>query len=421
MLYKIRSSVLFKNTFVYMMTVLINKAVPFLLLPVLTVYLSPEDYGTAATYMAYIGLLGVAVHLNMTGAVNVNFFRFSTKEELRVYVFNVLLIVSVAASLLFVLLLFAGDWFGSIIGLPVVWLYVGLAAVVAQFFTMLNLGLWQVQQKAKQYGIYQIALTLATVSMVLLLVVVYGLKWQGQLAGQAVAAIVFAFISLAVIVRRGFLTLQIEPEYIKDALKFGIPLIPHALSGWFRTGVDRFFLTAILGSAATGIYAVGYQFGMIIGIAAMAFNQAFSPYLYRKLKTINEAQKLQLVKLTYLSFAAFLLLAAIITFGAPWVIARFLDARYASAAEVVPWVAFGYAFQGMYFMVVNYIFYLKKTYILAAVTFFSGLLHVVISYMLIHSNGEIGASQATTISFFIMFVMVWILSARLYKMPWGLK
>jgi len=70
---------------------------------------------------------------------------------------------------------------------------------------------------------------------------------------------------------------------------------------------------------------------------------------------------------------------------------------------------------------VNYIFYLKKTHKLVSITFFSGFLHIVLSYFLIKENGPIGAAQATTISFFVTFILVWILSSKLYSMPWSLK
>ena len=39
--------------------------------------------------------------------------------------------------------------------------------------------------------------------------------------------------------------------------------------------------------AATGLYSVGYQVGMIIGLLANSFNLTWSPFLYEKLKENN--------------------------------------------------------------------------------------------------------------------------------------
>ncbi len=47
-----------------------------------------------------------------------------------------------------------------------------------------------------------------------------------------------------------------------------------------------------------------------------------------------------------------------------------------------------------------------------------GLIHGETSYVLIQENGSIGAAQATTLFSFIMFVSVWILSAKIYPIPW---
>lgn len=412
-------SILFKNTFIYVLTEIINKAVPFLLLPILTIYLSPSDYGIVATYGAFTSILAVFVHLSLVGAVNVNFFKFS-KEQLKIYIANVLVIISVSALICLAIIYIFQNQLSLKLEIPSIWLFLGLFVTISQFLTTLNLGLWQVEQQPKYFGIYQISLMLTNTSMVLILVVGLGMGWEGQLIGQAIATILFSLLSFRFIYRRGYLQFTFNKGYIKDALKFGVPLIPHTLSGWFRTGVDRIFLTTFIGSSATGIYSVGYQFGLIIGIIAVAFNQAYSPYLYRKLNNITLNDKLKLVKFTYAYFAGILLLAGAISLIMSWAITHFLNERYLDSKEVIPWVTFGYAFQGMYFMVVNYIFYVKKTYGLAAITFFGGLIHVALSYLLIKESGSIGAAQATTISFFITFILVWLLSSKLYPMPWGI-
>ena len=116
-----------------------------------------------------------------------------------------------------------------------------------------------------------------------------------------------------------------------------------------------------------------------------------------------------------------LVLAALLSLIAPWIVHTFLDKSYTETIPFIPWIAFSFAFSGMYFMVVNYIFYMKKTAVLAYVTFAVGLMHVGLSYLLIQHNGAIGAAQATSISTFIGFILVWILSDKVYKMPWLLK
>jgi len=74
----------------------------------------------------------------------------------------------------------------------------------------------------------------------------------------------------------------------------------------------------------------------------------------------------------------------------------------------------------MYFMVTNYIFYVKKTKYLSYVTISSGAINVVLLLLLIPHYGISGAAYAFMIANLIRFVGTWILSAKLYDMPWSL-
>jgi O-antigen/teichoic acid export membrane protein len=242
--------------------------------------------------------------------------------------------------------------------------------------------------------------------------------WIGQLSSSLLSGGLFGALSLGFIGFRGFISLDIDRRYLRDALAFGLPLIPHALSGWFLTGVDRFLITSILGNSSTGVYAVGYQFGLVIGVLAASFNKAWVPYLYNRLGTIDHVGKLRIVKFTYVYFLGILSLALLLAAVSPWVIKNILGKAFSGSAQFVLWVSLGYAFEGMYYMVVNQIFFVKKTHWLATVTFSVSVLHIAVSYLCIRHFGVIGAAYATTMSFGITFVIVWILSARVYPMPW---
>lgn len=410
---------LFINAIIYTLAEVVNKVVPFLLLPVLTRYLTPSDYGTVSTYAAFIGILSVFIHLSMPGSVTINYFKLE-REELCVYITNILLILSITTSIAFVIVFIFHFELIAKLDIPLEWLIIGVISTFAQFLTSLNLVLWRAEQNPKAFALYQFLQMLLNNILILIFVIGFSMGWRGQLIGQTAAILLFSFISLAFIYRRGYLKFIFKKKHIKDALGFGIPLVPHSLSGWFKTGIDRIFLTTLLGTATTGLYAVGYQFGMILGIIALAFNNAYTPYLFDKLSDITDHEKKELVKLTYIYFCVILVIAATISFLSPWIITNFLNKAYVDSIKFVSWITFGYAFQGMYFMVVNYIFYLKKTHRLVSITFLSGLLHTALSYFLIKKNGALGSAQATTISFFVTFVLVWLLSAKLYPMPWNL-
>ena len=411
---------LFKNAWVYTVCGTIASAISFFLLPVLTRYLTPSDYGIVVTFQVLFAVMIILVGLNMHGAVMVNFFELD-KQKLKVYIGNVILILFISFILTFSIIYGLRVPISHLIKFPENWLPVVVVIALLQSIFTLALTLWQVEQKPLSYGIFQILQTVLNIGLSIIFVVLLGWNWQGRLLGIIIASIIFGLISIFVIYKRKYIRFSFNKTYFRDALFFGIPLIPHALGGWIMTGIDRFFINSMVGVAATGIYTVGYQVGMIIGLLAASFNQAWAPFLFEKLKKNNFSTKIKIVKFTYIYGVGIIILALGLSFIAPYFLEFFVGESFYSAYKYVLWIALAYAANGMYLMVVNYIFYVKKTYILAWITFFAAGVNIVLNYFLIKANGPIGAAQATTITFFLFFILTWALSARVYKMPWLLK
>jgi O-antigen/teichoic acid export membrane protein len=410
----------FRNTMVFTAAESVNKAIPFLLLPVITRYMSPADYGVVANFTAFINVLAVFVGVSAHGAVAVNYFQLP-QEQLKAYIGNVLLILLGTGLVVLAAVVPASGFISAQLSVPKAWLFVGLIVALAQFITLINLALWQVEKRPSAYGAYQVAQT--AVSMLLVLLMVVGLRWRwyGQIAGTSAAALLFSVLSVIVIFRRGYLKFELNCSYIRDALAFGLPLVPHILARWFLTGIDRFFLTSMHGASVTGLYSVGFQFGMIIGIVAASFNRSWVPFLFEKMNNLQHEGKLKLVKFTYAYFVAILLMALILTAVAPFVMSYFLGAEFRQASQFVFWIAIGYAFEGMYYMVVNQIYYMKKTHWLAFTTVLVGICHVPLSYFLVRHRGALGAAQATTLSLLLTFVLVGAVSMKVYPLPWRLS
>lgn len=409
---------LFKNSFIYVLGDVLNKAVPFFMLPVLTRYLTPEDYGIIAVFTVLVSILAVFTGLSIHGAINVNFFRMQ-KDELKVFIGNCIIILNISTLIVSILVYLLHPIILQKLALDTEWLVVAVVLAFAQFLTATNLTLWINEQKPKPYSLYQISQTFIIASLSILMIVGFGMNWEGQLLATAIGTILFSVISFAFIVKRGYLIFQPNKEYMKDALKFGIPLIPHSLSGLIKTGADKLILMSLLGSTITGIYSVGYQIGMVIGVIAASFNKAWAPYLFNTLSNHpNLTDKIRIVKFSYFYFLGMLLFALFFSYIAEYLIPYFLGKEFLKASRLILYFSLAFAFDGMYYMVTNYIFYVKKTYILAYVTFGTSILHIFLLYYLIKANSMIGAAQASCISFAITFVLVWFLSHKVYPMPW---
>ncbi len=410
---------LIKTASIYVFANIINSAIPFFLMPVLTRYLTPADYGIVAMFGVLVGLVSPFTGLNVHGAVSRQYVR-RDYIDLPEYIGNCLVLLTASSSLVAAALWLGKETVSRLSYFPQTWLWAVVAVSVCQFVINIVLVLWRMQFKASAYGAFQIANTLANAVFSILLVVVFKQGWQGRVEGQVLATVIFAAISLVILINGNWVKLRYNREYLVHAFKFGAPLVPHALGGFLLTMTGRVLVANMVGIAETGLYTVGYQVGAIIGLLENSVNQAWAPWLFDRLKRGGQEEKVRLVKVTYAYFLGLLAVALLLSVSAPWFLRFWVGKEFAGSVAFIVWIALGYAFNGMYKMVVGYIFYAEKTYILAWVTFITAAANLVLSYLFIRLNGAVGAAQAMTVSFFLSFIGTWVLSAKVYPMPWKL-
>jgi O-antigen/teichoic acid export membrane protein len=304
---------------------------------------------------------------------------------------------------------------------PVIIVYALIHAFFSQIAEVI-LVLWRVPYNTIRFGLFRVAKTVLDLSFSILLIIVFSMGWEGRILPQVVVSVLFGFFAIFFLHRSGYLLkLNVTKEYRKKSLSFSVPLIFHSLGGNLIGFSDRFFILYMLGLSNVGIYSVGYQVGLLIGLVQNSFNQAWVPFFYSKLNENAPSEKLKIVKISYLYFGLMIILAVSIWFLVPLVYKYFIGDAFQTGFSVVLWILLGYACNGMYKMVVNYLFYLKRTKIIAYTTLGAALINAFLNYLLIGINGIEGAAQSTFITFLLLFLVIFALSAKYYKMPWNLK
>ena len=412
----LRSS-LFKTAGIYGGLNIIRQLIPFLLLPIMTRYLTPSDYGTLAMFNMLISFLYIFISLNLDGAIGREFYE---KEDIDFpqYVANALGI-GVLTSLLFVPIIYLyGPMLTPFTGVPHDLLWIVLAVGFCRYIIQILLIIWQSGMRAMSYSSLQIAQIIVEVALTVILVVFLKMGLQGRVDSVLYASGAFCIIAFAFLYREGWLRFQFNPTYIKMALSFGIPLIPHVIGGIAISMTDRALLINMTDATQTGLYFIGFQIGNVLNMAVWAFNQAWNPWLFERLKGDEASTKNMIVKFSYLYCCFLVLCALIISWMAPFIFRYFIGPDFAGGVEVVFWIAMGSAFLGMYYIVGCYITYTRKTHILSWITLVVGIVNLGASYILIKHNGYVGAAQGTMISYILSFVLTWILAAKVYPMPW---
>ncbi len=396
----------------------ISAGLPFLMMPVLTRVMSPAEYGLAAMFSVMVAIFSAVTGVNTYGAAGMRYFDRNTQDFPR-FVAGCLVILAASTAAVLAAVLLLAPWLTRWTQLPLLWLAVAVVVSAAQFVLQLQLTIWQSASQPWRYAALKAAQAVLDAVASLGLVLVLRAGWEGRAGGIALANVLVALASLALLVASRWVRFPTAREDLRSALRFGTPLVPHIASGMVLAMFDRFLIGNTLGMAGVGVYMVAVQVGMAMGLVTDAVNRAFAPWLVSSIKQRDDARDLRIVRFTYGYFVVLLLTAAgVAAFAAP-LLDLLTGSGYAEAAPAIPYIALGYAFGGMYYMVTNYVFYAGRTGALATVTFVSGAVNVVAALILVRSNGLVGAAQAAVIGKAVLFAATWWLSDRCHPMPWG--
>jgi O-antigen/teichoic acid export membrane protein len=249
-------------------------------------------------------------------------------------------------------------------------------------------------------------------------VVALDMNWQGRISANIIAIIIFAVISIVLLYKNGWLVLKYKFTYIKDAVKFGAPLLTTNMFSFVVSSFDRMIIAQVIGMSAVGIYSVGTQFGQIIGILITSLNLAYHPWFFNKLKTASEEVKSKIVLLSYGYMVALFILAIATSYFMPVIVKVFVGAKFHEAISVIFWIFLTQAFVGMETIMRSFIIYTERTRSFFAVDIFTSLFHLILCYLLVKENGIIGAAQALTVTWGVRFLLTWVVSNKVYPMPW---
>ena len=408
---------LLRNSFIYVVTNIINSVIPFSLLPIFTRFLSPNDYGIVSLFGILVSVLSVFVGLNVFGAISRQFYE---KEHVCFpsYIGNSLYILIGSTLVLLLIVFFFNDKISTLFSIPTPLVWVALIMALSQSLIQILLVIWEAEGYAIRHGAFQIAQTIINTTLSVFFVVSLKMGWEGRVFAQAFALILFSCLAFILLLKNDLIRWKIDISLIRHGLVFGVPLVPHTLGGMAIVISDRLLMNNMYGTNATGIYAVGAQIGILIGILTLSFNQAFVPWLYKELKSITDAKKIRIVRMTYLYSISLIVLSLLFSFIAPWILSFFIGKDFQEAKIYILWIVLGNAFGGMYYMVTNYISYESKNYLLAMTTFLAAVLNVIFVYFLMKINGPVGAAQGTMLAYLCLFLFTWILSQKVYPMPW---
>jgi O-antigen/teichoic acid export membrane protein len=389
----------------------------FLLLPIYVRFLSTGEFGTVSLVTSIAGFLTIVYRVGLDGALmRLHFDEVGERQRALYSTLTVLsIVIAIGGAVLtgIVLAPIFDRLFSGLAFAPYGLLAIATGAASAASFAP---GIfYRARGRAWMFLLYALA-TFVTASTASVGLVWLGWGASGMLIGQLAGA-VFGLVVTIVLVARiaGF---RYDRSVIGPALRFGLPLTPHAASAWALRLADRWLIGLLIGLpaaaalSALGAYSLGYQLGYVITVLVSSFNAAWSPWFFR-IGDRPEAPTL-FAGMTTLVVAGLLVVGVGSSALAPQVIAVIARPEYAAAAGVLPIVAMASVLYGLYTMLSTVVFYAKATGRLAFITVSAAVLNVIANVILIPRIGIQGAAWATFVAYGFFALATWRYAASVY-------
>ncbi|MGH2063291.1 lipopolysaccharide biosynthesis protein [Aerococcus urinaeequi] len=389
---------LVNNSIVFTIGSFGSKLINFFMVPLYTNVLSTSEYGIVDLIISTTSLLVPFFTLALGhAALRLTIDAKNEKEKLEI--FNVISIHGIIATVL--ILIFS----------PMILNFLNFENLGKYFILLLILNTFNDLYSQyvrgigliKQFAVNGILMTIATVTMNILLLLKYSLGMSGYIVSLLIAVFISNLYLLSAIRRKIKIKLSSFNKYLYiDMLKFSIPIIPNTLMWWLINGSTRYFVLFFVGATGNGLLAVANKIPSIISMATNIFTQAWQISSFEEYES-NDNNKFQTIIFGLYSSFLFLSGSFIIVILKP-LLSFIIDSSFYESWQIVPFLVIAVIYQSFSsFLGTNYTAS-KSTKGTFTTSVYGGIISLISSIILIPKAGVIGAGLSTALSFIGMFI-----------------
>ncbi|MBR7091628.1 MAG: polysaccharide biosynthesis C-terminal domain-containing protein [Clostridia bacterium] len=401
---------LLSNTFVFAIGTFSSKVLVYFLVPLYTHVLTNAQFGSADLIQQTGNLLLPLASLGITTAV----LRFGLDSAVRkTDVFTAGLLCVMFGS-------------GALLLLSPLWLlvrplapYSVLLMVFAVMSTLRSLCSQFVRSQSR-VRLFALDGLLSTATM-LLLTILFLTVFRWGVTGYIAAIVCSDFLSVLFLTVTGRLWRYVgfsglQPNVLRQMLRFALPLIPNTLLWWITNVSDRYFVIYMMGEEHNGPYAIAYKIPALIILVAGVFMNAW------QISAVTEQEDRERFysKVGNHYTSILMIVASLILLGDRMIIRLWVAEDYYIAWQYVPLLTLATVctclvdFLGSIYLVE------KKSVHSMLTAAVSAVMNLILNAVLIPVWGVNGAAAATLLCYFTVFLIRFWDTRRYIKVAWHL-
>ncbi len=414
------NSKLFKNIIIFVFGTIFNKGMNFFILPILTYYLTKEDYGMIGLITSVVTISAIYIGFFPSTFIMVKYSKFG-KEKMAKYVSNILIIMLITFLIVCgVLYLFKDYIFTSYQDSGYLVIYIAFLCFFQVFWQQLST-IIQIEKDAIKYVLLQFMQTIAIIGLMLLLITQFSWGWKGKFFAELFIFFLSTLYAIYYLYKNQYFEINFDMSKIRELVKFLFPLSFYVVGLYIMGTVDKIFLANLISLEAAGIYAIAITMSIIINMVFDAILKAWEPYLFEFLNSNSYSDKIQAVKGIYLFSLFVIVFMLFYMIIVPYLFHFMIDEKFNEALLYLPILIIAYSFEGLRKPVTELLNHLDRVKTIGTITFLAAILNVVLNIYLIPIYGIYGAAYATAISFGVLYLITLFYALKHCHLPWLLK
>jgi O-antigen/teichoic acid export membrane protein len=401
----------FKSIFNFGLGNVLAQVIGFLLIPLYTRYLTPEDYGILEVTTSFSLVLTTLCWMGLPGSVSRNYFDVKDNPEQ----------LNILISTIYISLLGFSIFYGLVSSI----LIINLNEIIFKgvpFFPFLLISIFSgilmgpsnlmnkliiSRQQSKLSAFTNVVFTFLGLITALVGVVFLKFGLLGIFLSQLLSASLNFGYSLYYL--RPNLRLIFDFSVFNNNLKVGSGILLHHLMINFSPFITKYFLATFVTISSLGLFGISLRFIQPLELFFVALTPTYQPIYYR-LRAKNSATSVEV--LSYIKMILFIsiILVSFVSNILMDLIPVLFEKQYHDAAQFIPILSLSLIGKIFYLIFVSELFYQNKTKVVPIITTVGLIMNVVLSLLLINLIGLKGIAWAYSISYLFWGLGAFILN-----------
>lgn len=387
------------NTVILGIGQLIPKFLAVLLLPLLTSYLTTDEYGNYDLILSIASLLIPIVTMQIQQAVFRYLLASRSTEDKTLYVTSSLVYIGgssiICYPVVYLILRLLGIDSLSALLICVLFLSEALYSLLGQIVRGLGHNV--------QYSISVVVYSAVNLATTAIMLIGFHLGLQGVIVSLTIGYLCAdTYMVLASKMISYFKMEKFSTVSLKELLGFSMPIVPSSIALWVVNLSDRLIIIQFMGAAANGIYAVANKIPSLYSTAYGIFNLAWTETASKVSDDGNPAEYYTKLFSGLFRFLVGVMLALIAI--TPIIFKVLIKGNYGDAFFQVPILYFGIFFNSLVNFYSGIYIALKRTKQVGYSSVAGAIINAAINILLIGKIGLYAASISTAISFLVIAV-----------------